>query len=181
MADVQEVAVSGGFGTALVAITVAIADRILKARAERLKKKLESVAPTETYVPPSATDSVFQRLPSPSAELIARVEGYVRAEGELRVALARKDWELKMAVEERDKALALLRSTRVELEDLQAQVRSGHIEPLHSGHARFPQDHPGRQPADISREPGYHRRSGRSLDRPEDRIAPRKPKTHQDG
>jgi len=113
MADPSDYAAYGGSATTIVALVIAFADYIKKRNASNLGNKMERAAPSsaveiEAHLRQlNAKPLVFEHNRDPySPDLIARVEGYVRAEGDLRIQLARKDWETKELLLQRDAALS---------------------------------------------------------------------------
>lgn len=129
MADVTQVATYGGSGTAIVAIVIALADHIRKRNAANLGNKMEKMAHSpgldlEAHLQRlSEKQLVFERGRDPySPDLIARVEGYVRAEGDLRIQLARKDWEARELLLQRDAAMAANRLLEQQVNALHSEL-----------------------------------------------------------
>ncbi len=168
MNDVSEIATKGGLGSALVAIVIAVAEYIKRRDAKKLEEKYKNLAPSPP--PPEtekAPDLVFEKSRAmPSIDMIAHVERYVKAEGELRIQIARKDWEIKELIEERDKLMGQVHSLRTELDEL----RRG----LESGHEGIPRKRPARPVDPGSSSRGDHRTGSVHVDRPYDRQGRRK-------
>jgi hypothetical protein len=124
MSDATDVAATGGYASAIVAIVIALADYIRKRNAAALEKKLEKTAPSEFIELPHMKnrDVTFDRPKEVySAELLARVESYVRAEGDLRIQIAQKDWQYKELVTERDNLLRALHQSGEKISDLEGK------------------------------------------------------------
>jgi methyl-accepting chemotaxis protein len=190
MPDVSSFAYNGGLASAIVAIIIALAEWLKTRNAKKITKKFENIPPS--FDPATAADTpkaeiekqvVFERSRSvPSIDLIARVETYVRAEGDLRIQLAKKDWEYKELLEERDAALQALQEAnkqinamRTELDELYRQIRSSRQLPaLQSPHGRNIFKHPARDDGRVSRSAGHHSDSSVHVDRTQDRQADRK-------
>lgn len=168
MTDVGDVATKGGLTSAAIAIVVAIAEYIKRRDIKKLEDKYKNLAPSPPpLVIEKPTDLTFEKSRAiPSIDMIAHVESYVRAEGELRIQLARKDWEIKELVDERDKLYAQVRGLRQELEEL----RRG----LESGNERIPRYRPARTVDPSSDSSGGNLPGALRVDRPYDRKGPRK-------